>query len=51
LSVDASVSEERTFSIFKVEVALLGTGWILIGPEEGHKSMAEFFRRFQVTAD
>jgi hypothetical protein len=33
--VDASVSEKHTLSIFRGEVAMLGSGGIYIGLEEG----------------
>jgi hypothetical protein len=34
-SVDASVSEKHTVSIFRAEMAMLGSGGICIGLEEG----------------
>jgi hypothetical protein len=34
-SVDANVSEKHTFSIFRAEVAMLGSGGIYIWLEEG----------------
>jgi hypothetical protein len=35
LSVDTNVSEKHTLSIFRAEVAMLGSGGIYIGLEEG----------------
>jgi hypothetical protein len=40
LSVDASVSEKHTLSIFRAEVAMLGSGGIYIGLEGGLRELA-----------
>jgi hypothetical protein len=35
LLVDANVSEKHTVSIFRAEVAMLGSGWIYIDEDKG----------------